>query len=125
MRPLITIAGLAWLALAGLPVGAQQPVCTDCHDVDPTAFEKTVHGALACTDCHAGAVKEEHDATTTRADCATCHQDAVDALKTSVHGKPVFTQISGKPACQTCHGAIHKLVGRDDPSSAIHPARIA
>ena len=128
MRPLIRVASLLWLALTALPAGAQQTAqsaCIDCHDVDPTAFEKTVHGALGCTDCHAGAVKEEHDATTTRVDCATCHQDAVDALKSSVHGKPVFTQISGKPACQTCHGAIHKLVGRDDPASAIHPARIA
>lgn len=118
-------AALLGLALAGLPAGAQAPACTDCHDVDPAAFEKTVHGVLACTDCHTGAVREEHTAESTRPDCATCHQDAVDALAASVHGKPVFSQISGKPACQTCHGPIHKLVGRDNAQSPIHPFRIA
>ena len=116
------LLGLAW---AGSPARAQQPACADCHDVDPAAFEKTVHGALACTDCHAGAVKEEHDAASARADCASCHQDAVEALASSVHGKPVFIEISGKAACQTCHGPIHQLVARDDPRSAINPHRIA
>src|SRR5437762_11555198 len=88
------ILGLAWTAPSA--EAAQPPACVDCHDVDPAAFEKTVHGALACTDCHAGAVKQEHDAATTRVDCATCHQDAVNALAASVHGKPVLTQTSGK-----------------------------
>ena len=36
-------------------------------------------------------------------------QDAVDALAASIHGKPVFTQISGKPACQTCHGDVARM----------------
>lgn len=117
---ILCAAAPAWMAGA-----QQQPACADCHDVDPSAFEKTVHGALACTDCHAGAVEEEHDAASTRADCATCHQDAVDALAVSAHGKPAFTQISGKPACQTCHGPVHKLFGRGDPRAAIHPLRLA
>src|SRR5262245_57201170 len=105
------VLALTW---AGSSAGAQQlPACADCHDVDIAAFAKTVHGALACTDCHTGAAKEDHDAKTAKADCATCHQDAVESLAASVHGKPVFTQISGKPACQTCHGPVHQLVGRD------------
>jgi len=114
---------LTWACPAGW--AREAPACADCHDVDPAAFAKTVHGALACTDCHAGAAKEEHDAKTAKADCATCHQDAVDALAVSVHGKPVFTQILGKPACQSCHGPVHQLVARDDPRSAIQPLRIA
>jgi cytochrome b subunit of formate dehydrogenase len=113
------------LGLTGAANAATAPNCADCHDVDPAVFAKTVHGGLGCIDCHAGAVKEGHDARTTKVNCATCHQDAVDALASSVHGKPVFTAISGKPACQTCHGPVHGLVGREDPSSSIHPARIA
>jgi cytochrome b subunit of formate dehydrogenase len=128
----VCLAGLIWTSV---PAGAEPaakaattqaaPACADCHDVDPAAFQKTVHGSLACTDCHAGAAAEGHDAKTAKGDCATCHQDAVAALAASVHGRPVFTQISGKPACQTCHGPVHKLVSRDDTSSSIHPLRIA
>ncbi|MFL6195110.1 MAG: cytochrome b/b6 domain-containing protein [Thermoanaerobaculia bacterium] len=126
-RTLLAFASVLALSLAwAAPVAAQAPpACQDCHDVDPAAFEKTVHGALGCTDCHAGAVKEEHSAETTRVDCSTCHQDAVDALAASIHGKPAFTEISGKPACQTCHGPLHQLLPRGDPKSAIHPVRIA
>jgi cytochrome b subunit of formate dehydrogenase len=57
-------------------------------------------------------------------DCASCHQDAVDELKTSPHGRPAFTQISRRPTCQTCHGPIHQLMSRDDPASAINPIRL-
>lgn len=122
--PLVA-ATVLWLSFSGSPGNAQEPACADCHDVDTAAFETTVHGALSCTDCHAGAIEEEHTAETARADCATCHQDAIDALAGSIHGKPVFTEISGKPACQTCHGPIHKLVSRSEPASPIHPKKIA
>lgn len=118
------LAALLFLGLS-LPGAAQAPACSDCHDVDPAAFERTVHGSLACTDCHAGAAQEGHTPEMARADCSSCHQDALDALASSIHGKPVFTQISGKPACQTCHGPVHALLGRDDPRSPIHPGRIA
>ena len=123
---------LAWAA--ALPAAAQagrgepttqEPVCTDCHDVDPAAFEKTVHGGLACIDCHEAAAKPHEETGVPPVDCATCHQDVVDALATSAHSKPVFTGISGKPACQTCHGPVHMLVSRDNPASSIHPVRIA
>lgn len=125
LRPLAAAAVL-WLSWTGSPgLLAQEPTCADCHDVDSAAFEATVHGALSCTDCHAGAVEEEHTAETARADCAACHQDAIDILAGSIHGKPVFTEISGKPACQTCHGPIHKLVARSEPASPIHPTKIA
>ena len=114
---------LAWAA--AVPAAAQELVCSDCHDVDPASFEKTVHGSLACTDCHTGAEEVPHAEGVAQVDCSSCHADAVDALSTSVHGMPVFTQISGKPACQTCHGPVHALVGHADPASTIHPTRIA
>lgn len=116
---------LAWAA--ALPARAQEQDCADCHEVDRAAFEKTVHGSLGCTDCHTGAKVVPHEGPegSAKVSCADCHQDTVDALKASIHGQPVFTQISGKPACQTCHGPVHKLMGRDDPASAIHPGRIA
>src|SRR6185295_15450286 len=113
---------LAWTVAEA----AQAPVCTDCHDVDPAAFEKTVHGAagIACTDCHTGAAVPHEDKGVPPVDCASCHQDVIDELTTSPHGRPAFTRISGKPACQTCHGPVHQLAGRDDPASPINPRRL-
>lgn len=123
------LCGLA-LALACLwgpgPAAAQEPACTDCHDVDPAAFERTVHGALGvgCTDCHTGAARPHEETGVAPVDCASCHQDAVDALATSPHGKEVFTRLSGKPACRSCHGPVHSMAARDDPASPIHPVQL-
>jgi cytochrome b subunit of formate dehydrogenase len=131
LQPLAVGCALVWAATLTTPsVWAQESACTDCHDLDPAAFEKTVHGSLSCTDCHTGTAPDlkkglPHEGDPAKVDCATCHEDAVNHLKASVHGKPVFTQISGKPACQTCHGPIHELMSRDDPSSSIHPGQIA
>lgn len=122
------LALLAFLVWAALPAAAQEAeeiACSDCHEVDPAAFEKTVHGGFSCTDCHTGAEEVPHAEGVAQVDCSSCHADAVDALSTSVHGRPVFTEISGKPACQTCHGPVHALVGHADPASTIHPTRIA
>jgi cytochrome b subunit of formate dehydrogenase len=116
---------LAWAMAA--PALAQEAateelVCSDCHDVDPAAFEKTVHGTagIACTDCHTGAAVSHEDKGVAPVDCASCHQDAVDELATSPHGQPAFTKISGKPACQTCHGPVHQLVSQDQAGSKIN-----
>jgi cytochrome b subunit of formate dehydrogenase len=101
---------------------SQELVCSDCHDVDPAAFEKTVHGAagIACTDCHTGAAVSHEDKGVPPVDCASCHQDAVDQLKTSPHGQPAFIKISGKPTCQTCHGPVHQLVSHEKSGSKIN-----
>ena len=120
---LAAVCVLAWTAA---PLAAQEepPACSDCHDVDTNVFEKTVHGSFACTDCHTGAAQPDHTAEMARADCSACHQDAIDALAASSHGKPAFTQISGKPACQTCHGPIHRLAPREMPGSPINAKRL-
>jgi len=130
LLPVVLACVLAGPARAAKPAQATHaapatPGCTDCHDVDTAAFAKTVHGALGCADCHTAAAVVPHRSDPVKVDCSSCHPDAVAALATSVHGKPVFTRISGKPACQTCHGPVHRLVGRDDPASAIHKSRIA
>lgn len=132
---LALISFLVWAAQpamaqdAGEPAGAEPIVCADCHDdVHPAELEKTVHAGLACTDCHAGAndlAHTEGNLDLVKVDCATCHSDAVDALQKSIHGRPVFTQISGKPACQTCHGPVHQIMPHADPASRVSPGRVA
>lgn len=112
---------------AGSTAEAAAVACTDCHtDVDTAAFEKTVHGAagIGCADCHTGAAKPHEEHGPGPVACADCHQDAVDALAASSHGKAAFTRLSGKPACQTCHGPVHALVSRAERTSPIHPLRL-
>ncbi|HYN23169.1 MAG TPA: cytochrome c3 family protein, partial [Thermoanaerobaculia bacterium] len=129
--PVLAVVGV--LVLLGPPARAQESaeeaepiVCTDCHDtVDTAAFEQTVHGGFSCADCHTGAEEVPHAEGVAAVDCASCHSDAFDALNQSVHGRPVFTEISGKPACQTCHGPVHKLVGQEDPKSLVNPQHVA
>lgn len=122
-------AGAAGLAFAfllfSLPLAAQETSCTDCHEVDPAAFEQTVHGGFACLDCHEGAAAEDHPDGIKPVDCAACHEDAAASLAASVHGQPAFTAISGQPACQSCHGAVHAMINHGSPASPIHPTRIA
>ncbi len=122
---LALISFLVWAAQPAAAQEAEAAACTDCHDVQPADLEKTVHAGLSCTDCHVGAEQDPHPEGVANVDCSTCHSDTVEALQKSIHGKPVFTQISGKPACQTCHGPVHQIVSRDDPASRVSPARVA
>jgi cytochrome b subunit of formate dehydrogenase len=123
---LALISFLVWAAQPATAQEAEAAACTDCHDgVQPADLEKTVHAGLSCTDCHIGAEKDPHPEGVANVDCSTCHPDTVEELQKSIHGKPVFTQISGKPACQTCHGPVHQIVSRDDPASRVSPARVA
>jgi cytochrome b subunit of formate dehydrogenase len=138
LRSSPVLALISFLIWAAQPAMAQEGddattnepiVCADCHDdVHPEQLEKTVHAGLSCTDCHSGAIDLAHtegNLELTKVDCATCHSDAVDALQKSIHGRPVFTGISGKPACQTCHGPVHEIMPHDDPASRVGPARVA
>lgn len=138
LRSSPVLALISFLVWAAQPAAAQegddaatstQIVCADCHDTpQPEELEKTVHAGLSCADCHSGATDLAHaegNLELTRVDCATCHSDAVDALQTSIHGRPVFTEISGKAACQTCHGPAHQIMPQDDPASRVGPTRIA
>lgn len=126
---LLALAALCLAPAAFAQEEAETVACTDCHDnVNAAEFEATVHGGFACADCHTGAEEVPHPEGPegiAAVDCASCHSDAVDALNKSIHGRPVFTEISGKPACQTCHGPVHELVGHDDPKSLVNSAHVA
>lgn len=119
---------LAALVLGGLLLGGateasaqDELACQDCHDVDPDAFADTVHGFLDCTDCHAGAEEVPHPETVGQAACADCHDDAVEEFLGSIHGTALDGEQPYLTGCKACHGEIHALVPRDDPSSPISP----
>lgn len=72
--------------------------------------------------------------------CAVCHSDpmvredfgmtdAVASFVRSFHGKAALLGSTDTADCLDCHasgrGQAHALLGRSDPASAVHPARIA
>jgi cytochrome b subunit of formate dehydrogenase len=116
----LVLAGAAPLA------AAEPPVCSDCHEVDLTAYKAAVHGALECTDCHQAAAAPEHEAAAARrVDCSTCHDAEAAAWSGSAHGKPRNGNAADAPGCTTCHGAAHTLRAASDPESPVHPTRLA
>lgn len=122
-RSLLPAGALILLLTAGA-AGAQDLVCTECHDVDPDAFAETAHGFLECTDCHLEAEEVPHAEGVGQVDCGICHDDAVEEFASSVHGSIDVAGAAGLTGCQGCHGPIHEMMSRDDPASPIYPVRL-
>ncbi len=146
LRPFAVALAAAGLALA---VGAhaepkeeknrESEDCLSCHKtveevddiklvVDQEAWARTVHGAarVDCLACHADADGDPHTGVKAVTRCRDCHAASVDAVRASVHaqtGGPIPAK--KHPRCGSCHGRIHAMPPATDPSSPIHPARLA
>lgn len=99
--------------------------CMDCHEAEfispkqgapeqwvgvrPELFAKSVHGALNCVDCHASITETPHDDVLPPAQCATCHEDAVNQYATSIHGMSAKMGGTDAASCASCHGT-HEMV---------------
>jgi hypothetical protein len=146
MRHTLVLIALLTAASAAAQPGAAPPAptnddCLTCHGdselrrgdgsplaVDPSRYGSSVHGqvGLACVDCHADLATAElpHAEKLARAQCATCHEEAVTAYGRSVHAT---AQPSGglRPAtCASCHTA-HAIVGAKDPESPTYHLNLA
>jgi cytochrome b subunit of formate dehydrogenase len=122
----LTSAALAAvLALSAGSAAAQEPACTDCHDVDPAKLEASVHSGFACTDCHLGADQLPHPDGVAAPQCATCHDDVVEEFQAGVHATEITNGDGWISGCIACHGEVHGIVSRDDPASPIHHGNIA
>jgi formate dehydrogenase gamma subunit len=115
----------ALVLLAPLAVAApSSDDCLSCHsDVDPKAWAASVHGGFSCTDCHADVTDVPHDPAPVRPDCGTCHSDAVDAWKRSIHAKGLAANQKGAQ-CADCHGGPHAMVAASQPASPLHRTRL-
>jgi len=140
-RQLPAAAILLGIAAFVCPARAQeQPPsnadCLDCHGdkdideglppgeslfVDPAHFQASVHVDLACVDCHSGATAP-HEALP-QVDCASCHEDEVQAWK---HGSHQPGSKETTPDCVTCHTAhaILSASNPDSPTSRIHQPKL-
>src|SRR5687767_11714979 len=77
--------------------------CLSCHDtVHADKFNASVHAPLECTGCHDDVTTLPHENKPKAVDCASCHPDAVDAWKTSLH-------VEKGAQCKDCHGSSHEI----------------
>jgi predicted CXXCH cytochrome family protein len=125
------LAGAALFVLAGPAVAQDSETCLACHTapgmvltlpstevvsvtIDPRRFAASAHGqALTCATCHPKNVEVPHPAVTARTlkdyqriaagVCATCHDGAVTAFASSVHGRAQRMGFPEAPTCVTCH----------------------
>jgi cytochrome b subunit of formate dehydrogenase len=93
--------------------------------VDRERYEGAVHGALSCTDCHSDAVEIPHEEWLSRICCRDCHEDVGEEFERSTHGVACGASTEDAPSCLSCHGDIHAFSFHDDPSSPVHPTRLA
>ncbi|MCE1229509.1 MAG: cytochrome b/b6 domain-containing protein, partial [Firmicutes bacterium] len=100
----------------GKPV--EKVACATCHDKAVKSFETSAHAkaikagkyAPSCTECHgkhdilpssdsASPISRKNISKT----CATCHDEVVNDVEASVHGKAVAKGIKEAPTCLDCH----------------------
>jgi cytochrome b subunit of formate dehydrogenase len=130
---------LLLLAMPGFVAAQSNEDCLMCHSdpeavgekggheisvyVDPEAYARSVHGEFGCIDCHMDldGVELPHDEELEPADCAACHDDVGEELRSGPHGKWAVDPTSPAGACVRCHG-VHDVLSAQNPASATSPA---
>jgi cytochrome b subunit of formate dehydrogenase len=116
-------------------------VCLSCHSVESLekkrdgktvslfvaqeGFDQSIHRAFECTTCHSDISQVPHAAAVKPVQCDSCHAASVNAYQKSIHGTARAQGFTEPPTCASCHGDIHKLVGRSEPGSPVHPKNVA
>lgn len=119
----LLLAGLFSMMLAAGPPVAKD--CLGCHDLDLAKFAQTKHGSMSCTDCHSSITRLPHADKVAPVSCATCHDDAVKAHATSVHGLAKKRGMADAATCTSCHGKAHEILGSSDPASKVAKHNLA
>jgi len=102
------------------PKRVPKVACVTCHSEPPAEVPKSVHGSLgaeSCVSCHGGPHAIERATAVTPQKCAACHADAMRDYQASVHALARKNGAPDSPACQSCHGATHKILPSSDPAS--------
>jgi cytochrome b subunit of formate dehydrogenase len=91
--------------------------------VDQVEFAGSIHGrkAVACAQCHSGVDPSDPvrpcATITGKVDCAVCHEAAVSAYESSVHGTLHAKGDPNAPSCADCHG-VHGTIEHQVPDDA-------
>lgn len=91
--------------------------------VDPAAFAASVHGDLDCVNCHVDLEGQDaHEDSVEPVDCSWCHDDAVEQVAASPHGR-LRPGSPRAPSCADCHTthSIQPVAGWQQDCSACHP----
>jgi hypothetical protein len=136
----VAIASIAH-AQAGTVKPPANDDCLACHSdsdlkrangtslaVNPSQFEHSTHGPLACVDCHQDLAKVQdfpHADKLATVSCSTCHDAQAAKYHDSIHAwaKEKAGLISAAPGCADCHGS-HDITGPANPASRVSRARI-
>lgn len=71
----------------------------------------SAHRENSCTDCHSGFSRWPHPEASTTEACTSCHQEAEEAWRASVHGRP--DELGADPVdCVSCH-SIHDVASAE------------
>lgn len=113
--------------------GLSNQDCQECHGkglhrddgtsvfVHDARWTASVHGAAAldCTDCHLdlAAAKIMHADDLAPAECAPCHEAAVEQHGRSRHREPRAGGAGIAATCVDCHGPAHEMVAASDRSA--------
>ncbi len=125
--------------------------CGECHAEAAEAYNSSVHGksliagnleAPVCTDCHGEHLilgADDPGSNVARDQvvevCSVCHEDitkmkrfglqsnSVASYRESYHGVAYKFGSKATATCTVCHGH-HDILGREDPTSRIHPTNV-
>ena len=96
--------------------------CSTCHAEESEDIPKSAHAALgaqACTSCHGSAHNAQPASTLMPRQCGSCHADELKEFLASVHGAAAKRHDPQSPSCESCHGAVHRIVAAGDPHSPV------
>lgn len=82
--------------------------------IDTKKYEAGVHADTKCVECHKDIEEIPHKQRLQPVNCAECHDDSVETLQASAHGKKAGPKA---PACIGCHD-VHYGKGKDDYGDA-------
>ena len=135
---------VAGLTMAAAPIAADEldaDACLACHGMEgfaapsgrvlynnPETYRASTHGSLPCTACHTDITEIPHPEKLRPVSpqvCATCHEDAVNAYRHTVHGRGRESGAPEAATCTDCHGNVHEARPRTDPESPVHWSKMA
>ncbi|MBL1213370.1 MAG: DUF4405 domain-containing protein [Ignavibacteriae bacterium] len=135
---------IIFLVVPNKNIFAQNEDCMDCHYdntltmfkgekeislfLNEEVFLMSTHADMLCIDCHEGfdPYEEPHmeGENISYVNCGTCHEDAYDEHKESIHGISMELGSDEAAKCWDCHGA-HGIQYVSEASSLVHPKNLA
>ncbi len=118
------------------PKGIAKPVCTNCHEDQALAVNRSVHGQAAkagnaapdCALCHGDAhellrPRSTEFRTSVPDTCGMCHTKVVEEFRASVHGQALLRGVTDAPLCTDCHGE-HNIIRHTEAASPVSRTNI-